>query len=155
MFRAMRLKDQQLDEDRVSEILNTCTNGVLSVKGDNGYPYGVPLSYAYADGKIYFHCSKEGYKVELLKADPKVSFTVISQDNIIPEAYNTLYVSVIAFGTVRLIDDPEEMRKTHIHIVKKYSKGYEKGGMEYLDAAMDKINMAEITIDHITGTAGC
>ena len=100
MFRAMRLKDQQLDEDRVSEILNTCTNGVLSVKGDNGYPYGVPLSYAYADGKIYFHCSKEGYKVELLKADPKVSFTVISQDNIIPEAYNTLYVSVIAFGTV-------------------------------------------------------
>ena len=90
-----------------------------------------------------------------LKADPKVSFTVISQDNIIPEAYNTLYVSVIAFGTVRLIDDPEEMRKTHIHIVKKYSKGYEKGGMEYLDAAMDKIYMAEITIDHITGKAGC
>lgn len=155
MFRTMRLKGQQLDAGKIEEIMNTCTNGVLCINGDNGYPYGVPLSYAYADGKIYFHCSREGYKVDLLKADPKVSFTVIAQDDIIPEEYNTLYISVIAFGRVRLIDDPEEMKKTHIHIVNKYSKGYEKGGMEYLDSAIDKIYMAEITIDHITGKAGC
>lgn len=155
MFREMRLKEQQLDNVEVDKILSRCTNGVMSVNGDRGYPYGVPVSYAYVDGRIYFHCSREGYKVELLKADPKVSFTVVAQDNIIPEEYNTLYLSVIAFGTVRFIDEPEEMRKIHGYIIDKYSKGYEEGGEKYLESSMNDIYMAEITIDHITGKAGC
>lgn len=155
MFREMRLKDQQLGSIKIDEILNSCTSGVMSVNGDRGYPYGVPISYAYMNGKIYFHCSREGYKVDLLKSDPKVSFTVIAQDKIIPEEYNTLYLSVIAFGTVRLIDDPAEMKKIHRYIVDKYSKGYEEGGEKYLEDSINDIYMAEITIDHVTGKAGC
>lgn len=151
MFREMRLKKQQADMVKVEEILKRCTNGVLSINGDNGYPYGVPLSYAYANGKIYFHCAKEGYKVDLLKADPKVTFTVVAQDNIIPEEFNTLYASVIAFGTVKLIDTPEEMKVPHAYIVDKYSRGYEEAGAKYLDADMGRMYMGEITIDHITG----
>ena len=100
MFREMRLKEQQLDMDKVADIMAKCTSGILSINGDNGYPYGVPVSYAYADGKIYFHCAREGFKIDLLKKDPRVSFTVVAQDNIIPEDFNTLYLSVIAFGTV-------------------------------------------------------
>lgn len=91
MFREMRLKEQELDRATVDEILKRCTNGVLSLQGDNGYPYGVPISYAYTNGKIYFHCAKEGYKVDLMKADPHVAFTVVAQDDIIPEDFNTLF----------------------------------------------------------------
>lgn len=155
MFREMRLKDQQLDAAEANEIMNRCTNGVLSVNGDNGYPYGVPVSYAYADGRIYFHCAREGYKVDLLKKDPHVSFTVVAQDDIIPEDFNTLYISAIAFGRARLIDDPEEMRKIHGYIIDKYSKGHEESGGRYLDSSISEIYMVEITVDHITAKAGC
>ncbi len=154
MFREMRLKDQQLDAVEVDKIMKSCTNGVLCINGDNGYPYGVPVSYAYTEGRIYFHCSKEGYKVDLLKKDPCVSFTVTAQDNIIPEDFNTLYVSVIAFGKVRLVDDPAEMRKIHGYIIDKYSRGHEENGSKYLDSSINDIYMAELTIDHITGKAG-
>ena len=155
MFREMRLKDQQLDAAEANEIMNRCTNGVLSINGDNGYPYGVPVSYAYADGRIYFHCAREGYKVDLLKKDPHVSFTVVAQDDIIPEDFNTLYISAIAFGRARLIDDPEEMRKIHGYIIDKYSKGHEESGGRYLDSSISEIYMVEITVDHITAKAGC
>lgn len=155
MFREMRLKDQQLDAAEANEIMNRCTNGVLSINGDNGYPYGVPVSYAYADGRIYFHCAREGYKVDLLKNDPHVSFTVVAQDDIIPEDFNTLYISAIAFGRARLIDDPEEMRKIHGYIIDKYSKGHEESGGRYLDSSISEIYMVEITVDHITAKAGC
>ena len=155
MFREMRLKDQQLDAAEANEIMNRCTNGVLSVNGDTGYPYGVPVSYAYADGRIYFHCAREGYKVDLLKKDPHVSFTVVAQDDIIPEDFNTLYISAIAFGRARLVDDPEEMRKIHGYIIDKYSKGHEESGGRYLDSSISEIYMVEITVDHITAKAGC
>lgn len=155
MFREMRLKDQQLDAAEANEIMNRCTNGVLSINGDNGYPYGVPVSYAYADGRIYFHCAREGYKVDLLKKDPHVSFTVVAQDDIIPEDFNTLYISAIAFGRARLVDDPEEMRKIHGYIIDKYSKGHEESGGRYLDSSISEIYIVEITVDHITAKAGC
>ena len=155
MFREMRLKDQQLDAAEANEIMNRCTNGVLSINGDNGYPYGVPVSYAYADGRIYFHCAREGYKVDLLKKDPHVSFTVVAQDDIIPEDFNTLYISAIAFGRARLVDDPEEMRQIHGYIIEKYSKGHEESGGRYLDSSIGEIYMVEITVDHITAKAGC
>ena len=155
MFREMRLKDQQLDATEANEIMNSCTNGVLSINGDTGYPYGVPVSYAYADGRIYFHCAREGYKVDLLKKDPHVSFTVVAQDDIIPEDFNTLYISAIAFGRARLVDDPEEMRKIHGYIIDKYSKGHEESGGRYLDSSISEIYMVEITVDHITAKAGC
>ena len=155
MFRTMRLKDQQLDPIKVEEIMKDCTHGVLCINGDRGYPYGVPVSFVYAEGKIYFHCAREGYKVDLLKADPKVTFTVVARDHILPQEFNTLYLSVIAFGRVRLIADRQEMKRIHRLIVDKYSKGHEAAAAKYLDSSINEIYMAEITIDHITGKAGC
>lgn len=154
MFREMRLKDQQLDREAVDTILGRCTNGVLCLQGDNGYPYGVPISYAYTNGKIYFHCAKEGYKVDLMKSNPHVAFTVVAQDDIIPEEFNTLFLSVMAFGTVRLVDEPAQMREIHGYIIDKYSKGHENSGEKYLASSISEIYMAEITIDHVTGKKG-
>ena len=57
MFREMRRKRQVLSRERAEEVLRRNTNGVLAVQGDDGYPYAVPLSYVYHNGKIYFHLS--------------------------------------------------------------------------------------------------
>ena len=151
MFREMKRKERQLSAELTEKILNKCTSGVLSVIGDDGYPYGVPVSYAYSDGKIFFHCAKEGHKVDAIKNNPKVSFTVIAQDDVIPEKYGTDFASVIAFGRASFVEDPEEMLRSHIPIIEKYSNEYYDGGIEYFNKAKAAMRMVKIDIEHITG----
>ena len=55
MFREMRRSKQQMSEDATKAILKSATSGVLSLLGDDGYPYGVPISYVYEDGKLYLY----------------------------------------------------------------------------------------------------
>lgn len=111
MFREMRRKNQQLPEDECLQILRDATSGVLAVDGDDGYPYAVPLSFAYAEGKLYFHAAKSGHKLDALRRNPRASFCIIAEDAILPEKYTTCFRSVIAFGTVRIVEDDADAEK--------------------------------------------
>ncbi|MBE6898965.1 MAG: 5-nitroimidazole antibiotic resistance protein, partial [Ruminococcaceae bacterium] len=64
MFRDMRRKQQALPYEESVTILESASSGVLAVLGDEGYPYTVPLSYVYREGKLYFHCASEGHKLD-------------------------------------------------------------------------------------------
>ena len=57
MFRKMRRFKQELSKDECIEVLKSEPRGVLSVMGDDGYPYGVPMDHWYDEvsGKLYFH----------------------------------------------------------------------------------------------------
>ena len=68
MFRKMRRFAQQMTDAECIDVLNNETRGVLSVIGDDGYPYGIPLNHYYceADGKLYFHGAKEGHKLDAI-----------------------------------------------------------------------------------------
>lgn len=77
MFREMRRKKQVIPLEESIAVLMCGTSGVLAVQGDNGYPYAVPISYAYYGTHIYFHCAKAGHKLDAIKRDNKVSFCVI------------------------------------------------------------------------------
>ena len=74
MFRELARKKQQLTKDECIELLKKEKRGVLSVIGDNGYPYGMPMNHFYneADGKIYFHTGKKGHRTDALKENEKV-----------------------------------------------------------------------------------
>ena len=61
MLREMRRKRQQLSREESIAVLERGTAGVLAVAGTEGYPYAVPLSYVYADGKLYFHSARTGH----------------------------------------------------------------------------------------------
>ena len=111
MFREMRRSKQRLPREVAVEILERNTSGVLALSGDEGYPYAVPMSYVYAEGKIYFHSAKNGHKIDAIQRNEKASFCVIDQDQIVPEKYTTLFRSVIVFGRRRLVEDMEEMRR--------------------------------------------
>lgn len=82
----IRRKDRAVDENDALEILKSGSFGVLSTIGADGYPYGVPVNYAYDDGKIYFHCAKNvGHKQDNLRFSGKVSFTVVTKSDVISE----------------------------------------------------------------------
>ena len=112
MFRTMRRHAQALEEAQCREILTGGSCGVLAVCGDGGYPYAVPLSYAYSGGKIYIHCAPEGHKLDAIAREEKVSFCVVAQDDVVPEEYTTRYRSAIAFGRARVLT--REIGRAHV-----------------------------------------
>ena len=121
MFREMRRKRQQLTPDECSAILRGASSGVLAVLGDGGYPYAVPLSFVYDGDRIYFHCAREGHKLDAVRRESRASFCVIDRDEVVPERYTTRYRSVIAFGRVRVIEDDGEKRAAIEKLALKYS----------------------------------
>ncbi len=107
-FRDMRRKRQQLSVEESIGILQKATSGTLALLGDNGYPYAVPISYVYSEGKLYFHSALTGHKVDAIKSHDKASFCVIDNDDVKPHEYTTYFRSVIAFGRIHIIEDEVE-----------------------------------------------
>ena len=150
MFREMRRSKQRLPREVAVEILERNTSGVLALSGDEGYPYAVPMSYVYADGKIYFHSAKNGHKIDAIQRNEKASFCVIDQDQIVPEKYTTFFRSVIVFGRLRLVEDMEEMRRIAATLATKYSADFKEGIPKEINASIRNMAILELTIDHIT-----
>ena len=73
MFRKMRRFKQQITDEQCIEVLMNAKRGVLSLIGEDGYPYGLPINqwYCEEDGKLYFHGAKEGHKIETITLLPK------------------------------------------------------------------------------------
>ncbi|OUO28268.1 pyridoxamine 5'-phosphate oxidase family protein [Eubacterium sp. An3] len=152
MFREMRRKKQQLTQEETMVILRERTSGVLSLTGDEGYPYGVPLSYVYDGDKLYFHCAKEGHKIDAIRKNPKASFCVIAQDEIVPEKYTTCYRSVIAFGSVRILENEGEKRRAIEELALKYApEDSEENRQNYIEKDWEPLCMLEMTVEHLSG----
>ena len=150
-MREMRRSRQLLSREDCESILNEQTSGVLSVYGEDGYPYGVPLSYVYTDGKLYFHSAQTGHKMDAVRKNDKVSFTVIAQDNIVPEEYTTYFRSVIASGRVRILENDTEKRAAIEQLAGKYMPDLKEGRLQEIDREFSRLCMLELTIDHMTG----
>ena len=111
MFRELVRKNKQISEEACRQLLERETRGILSVNGDDGYPYGMPMNHFYdpEDGCIYFHCGRNGHRVDSLKRSDKVSFCVCEQGYREEGdwAYNVR--SVIVFGRVEILNDLEKV----------------------------------------------
>ena len=150
MFRAMRRGKQLLSPDVTVAVLDRCTNGVMACSGDDDYPYAVPLSYVYANGKIYFHSAKAGHKIDAISKNPKVSFSVIDKDTIISEKYTSYFRSVIAFGKARIVEGDERLDAFKA-LIEKYSGDQPEGAKQDEITKCTQAYIIAIDIEHITG----
>ncbi len=152
MFRGMRRFKQQITEAECKEILSNEKRGVLSLLGDDGYPYGLPLSHLYCeeDGKIYFHGAKEGHKIDAIKNYDKASFCVYDKGYKKEGDWALNIKSVIAFGKVRFITDEDLTRKICTKLVQKFTNDEEYLEKE-LKNALSRVQCFEFEIEHMTG----
>lgn len=157
MFREIRRQNRILDDKaRISELLETSEYGFLSLgTAENGYGYGIPISYAYDEetNSLYYHCAPEGQKLDMLKVNNKVTFCVVGVTKPIASQFTTLFESVIAFGSAITDLPDDEKRKALRLLVKKYSKGFEEVGEKYMDKSWDRTAVFRINIEHITAKA--
>lgn len=154
-FRPMRRFRQQLSQEECRAILERGTSGVLAVAGDEGWPYAVPLSYVYREGKLIFHCATAGHKLDGLRRDGRASFCVIDQDQVVPQEYTTYYRSVIAFGCVRILEAPEDIRAGAEALGRRYHpNGTQEDLSGEIQGAMGRMCILEMEISHMTGKEG-
>jgi uncharacterized protein len=151
MFRAMRRKGQVLPEAEAIALLESCTSGVLALHGDDDYPYAVPLSFAYEDGKIFFHSATAGHKLDALERSEKASFCAIAADDVVPSKFTTHFRSVIVFGKARVITDDDEKRHALMCLATKYSPEYLDAADSEIDGDWKRVCVIELAIEHMTG----
>ncbi|MBQ6500354.1 MAG: pyridoxamine 5'-phosphate oxidase family protein [Mogibacterium sp.] len=111
MFRKMRRGTQALSHEEMTDLLKTETRGVMSVQGDNGYPYGFPINHFYDEetNRIYIHGATFGHRVSAVKKDPKVSYCVFGGEFQKEGDWAKYVKSVIVFGKAELIEDHDEI----------------------------------------------
>ena len=152
MFRELRRKNRQLPQEACVELLMTEKRGVLSLIGDGGYPYGIPMNHWYdpADGHLYFHGGKTGHRVDAADRDDRVSYCVHDQGTAEEGTWALTVRSVVVFGRLRRVEDRDRV----IHISRQLSYRFTKDEA-YIDREIERSAAGtlcwELIPEHMTG----
>ena len=152
MFPEMRRKKQQLSNEETEEILRRGSHGVLALLGNEGWPYALPISYVYDEGRLYFHCAAAGHKLEAIAREPRASLCVVDMDEVIPELFTTAHRSAIAFGRLRVLEDREEIVRALEALCGKYSPGLDTA--EEIKKHLNNVCVLEMNVEHVSGKEG-
>lgn len=152
MFRELTRKNKQLSTEDCIAILKTQTRGVLSVNGDHGYPYGMPMNHWYdeASGNLYFHCGKGGHRLDALRQDDRVSFCVFDEGYRLPDEWALNVKSVIVFGRIRVIDDVDKVKTVTAQLSRKFTQD-ETYIQTEIDTYAHKTLLLELIPEHLCG----
>ena len=147
----MRRKRQQLSDEESYAILQKATSGTLALLGDGDYPYAVPISYVYSEGKLYFHSALSGHKVDAIRGCDRASFCVVAQDDVKPALYTTFFRSVSAFGRIHLVDDEAEKLAAARLLGNRYNPHQDEALQKELENGLARMLVIRLDIEYLTG----
>lgn len=152
MNKEVRRSDREIkDIQECKRIIRNNNLGFLSTVSKDNTPYVVPLNYFYDGEFIYFHSAMEGHKVENIRHDPRVSFCVVGENEIVLEKFTTKYESVIAFGEAMIVDSYEEKISILNNMMKYLGKEVDVTQSYKPDYIKGKTLIIKIKIDRMTG----
>lgn len=149
-----RMKQHQLTEEEIAELLHKAEVGRIATNDPKGFPYIVPVHFVHLQNRIYIHGLIKGQKIEYLKADSKVGFEIDEMGAIIPDENivcdtNTAFKSVIILGHAKMVDEIELKTIVLQEIVKKYTP--QLIGMDFPVNMFKATGIIEINIEECTG----
>ena len=152
MFREMRRFKQQITTEECIEVLKKGKRGVLSVLGDDDYPYGIPVDYLYDEesGNIYFHSAPAGHKIDAITRHDKVCFTIFDNEEFREGDWAAWVRSIIVFGRATVIEDYDKRLAVVRRIGLKYYPTVAEVDEEMAVAA-HRVAAIELKPEHITG----
>lgn len=152
MFRELSRKRQRISDEECRRILAEEPRGVLSVLGDDDYPYGMPMNYWYdpESGHIFFHGGKKGHKIDALRKHNKVSFCVYDQGYRREGEWALNISSVIVFGRIEFVEDHERVIDLSRKLSYKYTQDDEYIEKEIIRSGPGTLCM-ELIPEYISG----
>ena len=146
----MRRKDREMPKEFAYMVSDKCEWAVVSMIDLQGDPYCVPLSIVRDDNFIYFHCAKDGFKIQCLKNNPNVCISCVGETKRIPTEFTTEFESAIIRGKAEeVVSDAEK-----IHALKLLCIRHTPTNMNEFDKAISeslsrtavwKINITDIS----------
>ncbi|MHC1721458.1 MAG: pyridoxamine 5'-phosphate oxidase family protein [Clostridiaceae bacterium] len=149
-MKKMRRADRLMNSEEAAGLLVKGDYGIFCTVDQEGQPYGTPVHYVFYKGNIYFHAATEGTKLDNLKGNDKVCFTVVITSQVEPEKFSTIYESVMAFGKASEVGE-EEKTMILMELVKKYSPEYIKEGEAYIEASRNATIVVKIEVESFSG----
>ena len=152
MFREMIRKNKQLSREECAEVLRTALRGALSVQGDDGYPYAIPMNHWYCeeDGHIYFHGGPKGYKLDALRRDDKACFCTWDEGWREEGDWALNIRSVVVFGRVRVVEDHDRAMEISRQLSYKFTRDEQYIADEIRRSGPATVCL-ELIPDHMTG----
>lgn len=152
MFRNMRRVKNEISQEAAKELLRKNKRGALSVNGDDGYPYAVPIDFYYdeEENRIYFHSARKGHKIDSIKASDKVCFTTWDDGYLLEGDWAYYVSSCVVFGRASLVTDTDiALDKIRKFALKYYPTAEEVD--EEIRKSFAAVQMVRIDIEHISG----
>lgn len=152
MFRELVRKNKKLSDEACAALLKSETRGVLSVIGDGGYPYGMPMNHFYDEetGCIWFHSGNIGHRLEALREDDRVSFCVYDQGYREDGDWAYHVKSVIVFGRVKIVDDYDTIADISTKLSHKFTQDDAYIQQEIRDHAHRTV-LLRLDVEHMCG----
>ena len=152
MFRELIRKKQQLTNEECIRVLKQEKRGVLSVNGEDGYPYGMPMNHWYDEesGKLYFHSGKVGHRLDALKKNDKVTFCVYDSGTREEGKWALRFESVIVFGRIRIVDNRDRIVDVAEKMSRKFTQDETYIQNEIAQYASGTL-LLELTVEHMCG----
>ena len=152
MFRELARQNRAATREECVRLLEAEKRGVLSVIGDNGYPYGMPMNHWYdADtGCLWFHCGHDGHREDALRRCDKVSYCVHDEGWTAPHHWAKHVTSVIVFGRMELVEDMDEIVRVGTALSYKFIQDEEHIRRE-IAASAHKTVLLKLTPEHMCG----
>ena len=148
----MRRKDKEIQDRReIDEIIEKAPLCRLGLCCDN-VPYVVPVSFGYRGDCLYFHSAKQGKKMDMIRANPRVCFEIdmgveaIEADQ--PCDWGMKYASVIGFGRAAVLEDPEEKEQGLNVIMEHYSP---RSLQPYAESVLERTAVVRVQVEEMTG----
>jgi hypothetical protein len=147
----MRRKDREIkSKEEMEAIIENSLVCRLGMADEDG-PYMVPLSFGYADNRLYFHSAKEGRKLDILRKNNKVCFEFDTVEEIVKGDkacdWGMKFESVIGFGKAFIVEETESKKEALDVIMGHYSKG----PFQYSVKKLELTAVIKVEIESMTG----
>lgn len=148
LFPDMLRKDREVPNPlAVLAQADWCT---VALNSPLGYPYQVAVNHVLIDNKLYFHCAEQGYKLDCIRHDPRVCVQAVTRSTVVPQDSTTDYLSVVAFGRARWVEDVEVRRRILLKLMERFAPQHPKAAACSSHGA-ETTGIVEVVLEHITG----
>ena len=147
----MRRIDREMPAEFAYDVTDRCEYAMLSMTDPEGLPYGLPITIVREENTIYFHCARDGFKIQCLRATPHVCLACVCDTHIIEKKFTTEFASAILRGTASEVTDDAEK----IHALQLLCQRHTPAGMDGFEDAvarsLPRTAVWKIEISDITG----
>jgi len=154
----MRRSDRAQDRLFSLDVIDRCSHGVMALTTGDPVPYCLPLSFVRDGEVLYFHCARQGRKIDLLRRCPQVCVTFVGQDDPAfedPHNYTTFFQSVIVTGTAAEVLDRSEQETALRLLCRKLLPQHMDSETfdQAISHSLDRTAVWRISMDEISGKA--